>query len=79
MKKITIVIDMQNDFLTGALANPDAVNIIPSVLLNLGAGSVEEGHICSMHNAGMIANEDVLPTGVAIYCQCATQWLEENA
>ena len=32
MKKITIVIDMQNDFLTGALANPDAVNIIPSVV-----------------------------------------------
>ena len=32
MKKITIVIDMQNDFLTGALANPDAVSIIPSVL-----------------------------------------------
>ena len=31
-KKITIVIDMQNDFLTGALANPDAVSIIPSVL-----------------------------------------------
>ena len=54
-------------------------NIIPSVMLNLGAGSIEEGHICSMHNAGMIANEDVLPTGVAIYCQCATQWLKENA
>lgn len=32
MKKITVVIDMQNDFLTGALANPDAVSIIPSVL-----------------------------------------------
>ena len=32
MKKITIVIDMQNDFLTGALANPDAVSIIPSVM-----------------------------------------------
>ena len=32
MKKITIVIDMQNDFLTGALANPDAISIIPSVL-----------------------------------------------
>ena len=32
MKKITIVIDMQNDFLTGSLANPDAVSIIPSVL-----------------------------------------------
>ena len=32
MKKIAIVIDMQNDFLTGALANPDAVSIIPSIL-----------------------------------------------
>ena len=32
MKKIAIVIDMQNDFLTGALANPDAVSIIPSVI-----------------------------------------------
>ena len=53
-------------------------NIIPSVMLNLGAGSLEEGHLCSMHNAGMIVNEDVLPTGVAIYCQCATQWLKEN-
>ena len=54
-------------------------NIIPSVMLNIGAGSLEEGHTCSMHNAGMIVNEDVLPTGVAIYCQCATQWLKENA
>ena len=32
MKKITIVVDMQNDFLTGSLANPDAISIIPSVL-----------------------------------------------
>lgn len=32
MKKIAVVIDMQNDFLTGSLANPDAVSIIPSVL-----------------------------------------------
>lgn len=54
-------------------------NIIPSVMLNLGAGSLEEGHLCSMHNPGMIVNEDVLPIGVAIYCQSATQWLEENA
>ncbi len=53
-------------------------NIIPSVMLNLGAGSLEEGHICSMHNRGMIANEDVLPVGVSVYCNCATQWLEEN-
>lgn len=32
VKKITVVVDMQNDFLTGALANSDAVSIIPSVI-----------------------------------------------
>ena len=32
MKKITIVIDMQNDFLTGSLANSAAVSIVPSIL-----------------------------------------------
>lgn len=35
MKKITIVIDMQNDFLTGALLNRDAVSIIPNVLAEI--------------------------------------------
>lgn len=65
---------------TGGTEDFTAVaNIVPSVMLNLGAGSLEEGHTCSMHNAGMIVNEDVLPVGVAVYCQCATQWLEENA
>lgn len=54
-------------------------SVIPSVMLNLGAGSLEEGHTCSMHNAGMIVNEDVLPVGTAVYCRCAAQWLEENA
>ena len=32
MKKIAIVIDMQNDFLTGALLNRDAVSVVPNVL-----------------------------------------------
>jgi nicotinamidase-related amidase len=32
MKKITVVIDMQNDFLIGSLPNRDAVSIIPSIL-----------------------------------------------
>ncbi len=31
MKKALIVVDMQNDFLTGSLANPDAVSIIPGI------------------------------------------------
>jgi nicotinamidase-related amidase len=29
--KYFIVIDMQNDFCTGALANPEAVKIIPNI------------------------------------------------
>ncbi len=31
MKKLLIVVDMQNDFLTGSLANPEAVRILPNV------------------------------------------------
>lgn len=33
MSKALIVIDMQNDFLTGSLANPDACKIIPYIRL----------------------------------------------
>ena len=51
---------------------------VPSVMLNLGAGSIGEGHIYSMHNAGMNADEGVLPVGTALYAQYATLWLEEN-
>ncbi len=32
MKKLLIVIDMQNDFLTGSLANKDAVSAIPNII-----------------------------------------------
>lgn len=31
MSKMLIVIDMQNDFVTGSLANPDAQAIIPNI------------------------------------------------
>lgn len=54
-------------------------NIIPSVMLNLGAGSLEEGRTCSMHNRGMNADEGVLNVGPAVYCRCAANWLEENS
>jgi len=32
MKKLLIVIDMQNDFITGALGSPQAVQILPNVI-----------------------------------------------
>lgn len=35
--KHLVVIDMQNDFLTGALANPDAVAILPEVIAKVDA------------------------------------------
>lgn len=40
MKKITVVIDMQNDFITGALANSAAESIIPSVLEEINKSDV---------------------------------------
>lgn len=30
--KVLIVVDMQNDFLTGSLANPDACKIVPKII-----------------------------------------------
>lgn len=40
MKKITVVVDMQNDFITGALANSAAESIIPSVLEEINKSDV---------------------------------------
>ncbi len=51
---------------------------VPSVMLNLGAGSLEEGHTYSMHNPGMMVDEKILPLGTALYAHCAAQYLENN-
>ncbi len=48
---------------------------VPSVMMNLGAGSIGEGHTCGHHNPGFVVNEDVLPLGVALYCKCAFEYL----
>lgn len=32
MKELFVIIDMQNDFLTGTLANPDGVAVIPNIV-----------------------------------------------
>ena len=42
MKKILVVIDMQNDFLTGSLANPSAVDIIPNINRELNSGKYDK-------------------------------------
>lgn len=38
MNKILVVIDMQNDFLTGTLANESAVNVIPNIKREIESG-----------------------------------------
>lgn len=50
-------------------------NLVPSVMLNIGAGSTSEGHIYSMHNPKMVVNENALHEGAAVYAYCAEQYL----
>jgi len=38
MEKILVVVDMQNDFLTGSLANESAVNVIPNIKREIESG-----------------------------------------
>ena len=38
MNKILVVVDMQNDFLTGTLANESAVNVIPNIKREIESG-----------------------------------------
>lgn len=51
---------------------------VPSVMLNLGAGSVKSGHPYPMHNPQMVADEAVLPLGAALYAQCAVDFLTQK-
>lgn len=41
MSKALIIVDMQNDFLTGSLANPEAVNIIPKIVDLINSGEYD--------------------------------------
>ncbi len=52
---------------------------VPSVFLELGAGSPEEGYPHSIHQPTMQVDESALATGSAAYAQCALRWLEDHA
>ena len=51
---------------------------VPSVMLNLGAGSIKEGYTYSMHHPAMIVDEKVLAQGAALYAHCASEYLKNN-
>ena len=44
-QKVLVVVDMQNDFCTGALKNDDAVAIIPRIKAEVQAAKAEEANI----------------------------------
>jgi len=45
MKKLLIVIDMQNDFITGSLGSPQARKIVPAVKAKIEAYKQKAGHV----------------------------------
>ena len=53
---------------------------VPSVYLLLGAGSKAENPLFGepMHNQKVVFNEDILPTGGAVYAYTAMMWLKNN-
>ena len=51
---------------------------VPAVMMNVGSGSIEEGYIHGHHNPAFKVDEDVLPLGVALYCQSAYDYLNNK-
>jgi len=51
---------------------------VPSAMLVLGAGSLEEGYAYSLHHPKVKFNEAVLARGASAYALIALQWLKVN-
>lgn len=59
-----VVVDMQNDFCTGALANKDAVEVIPRIKAELQAAKAEKANIIFTRDTH---SENYLETGEGKY------------
>ena len=51
---------------------------VPSIMLALAAGNPQGGYCFPQHHPKVKFNEDVLPTGSAIYAYTAMEWLREH-
>ncbi len=51
-------------------------NLVPTTMFMLGAQT--PGSTASLHNPGVMLNEDCMPYGAAILAQCAFEWLKNN-
>ena len=50
----------------------------PGVYMRVSLGDQEEGYTGIPHNAKFRINEDGMPYGVAVYCNCAYRWLRSH-
>lgn len=51
---------------------------VPSLMLNIGAGSIEEGYEYGNHHPKFNIDENVLHKGTALYANIATRYLEKH-
>ena len=51
---------------------------VPSAMMYLGAGYMDERGQYTAHNPKVVFNEGVLPIGAACMAHCAVEWLKEN-
>ncbi|XTR36757.1 M20 metallopeptidase family protein [Paraclostridium tenue] len=70
-------------FESGGMGSEDFASYsyeVPSLYVMLGAGSKPENPLFGepMHNEKVVFNEDILPTGAAIYVYSAIMWLKNN-
>ncbi|MCI8623408.1 MAG: amidohydrolase [Provencibacterium sp.] len=62
-------------------ASEDFANIserVPAVYFTIGAGGKEEGYLYGTHTPQARFDENILPTGAALYAYCAKRWLEDQ-
>lgn len=51
---------------------------VPSIMLALAAGHLDNGYCFPQHHPKVTFNEDVLPCGSAVYAYTAMEWLKDN-
>lgn len=68
----------ESDKLSGSEDFTMVAEQVPAVFFHLGAGSPAGGHLCGMHNPGMLVDESVLPIGAALYAHCAVRYLQSH-
>ena len=52
--------------------------MVPAVMLGIGAGVPDQSKWVGQHNPNIMFNEDALPLEAAIYAKVALNWLEKN-